>query len=240
MFSKIPAFLLLFFLIIQSGFSQDHDTIYTKDGNKTPCIVDVENDSVVEFHKMLQKEIVYTVAKRFVDSVFTYKESVPVSSQENMNSSESKNMTISEVVKDGSSRTKSKLFDAALTWVGTYFYIDPKDAPYCCNKDSARITIQSKINYNLNFSEGTINYTLRIFAYDGSYQYEFTDFFQEGKDSYNSYGFITNEKDCPPGYGPYQWGMKRKNQAWNEIKDKIRDVVSALTGSLVDHMSKKN
>ncbi len=221
-----------FFLLSCIGKSQNCDTIFLKDSNKISCTLLTVNDSIIEYREAsdstMQK---FQIQRLLVDSIYFYPKPAVDSSK--------CGVRFAAMVICDSMRTKNALFDAALLWVNTYLPIAGKEAIYRINRDSARITSTSEIIYNLNFSRGTIFFTFRFLAYEGSYYYEFSGFFQEGSDMYSSYGLITYASECPPGLGPYQWGRERKNQAWNEIKNKIRDVVEALAGSLYDHMTKK-
>jgi hypothetical protein len=229
---KTLAFLCSFFFLLHAGFAQPLDTIFLKDSNKISCTLLTVNDSIIEYRESsdstMQK---FQIQRLLVDSIYFYPKPVVDLSK--------CGIRFAAVVICDSMRTKNALFDAALLWVNTYLPIAGKEATYRVNRDSARITSTSEIIYNLNFSRGSIFFTFRFLAYEGSYNYEFSGFFQEGSDMYSSYGLITYASECPPGLGPYQWGRDRKNQAWNEIKNKIRDVVAALAGSLTGHLCVK-
>jgi len=224
---------LISLLLLNSiGISQNCDTIFLKDSSKISCRLLTLNDSIIEYQEASDSKVQkFQIQRVLVDSIYFYPMPVVDSSKYGIR--------FTATVACDSLRTKNALFDAALLWVNTYLPIAGKEAAYRVNKDSARISSAAEINYDLNFSRGTIDFVFQIFVEEDSYHYEFSGFFQEGRDIYSSYGLITYASECPPGLGPYQWGSVRKNQAWNEIKNKIRDVVAALTGSLNDHMTKK-
>gem|GEM_PF-1536764 len=229
---KTLAFLCSFFFLLHAGFAQPLDTIFLKDSSRISCRLLTVNDSIIDYRDAPDSAAgKYTIQRILVDSLYFH--STPV-----IDSSKCGIRFTAEVVCD-SMYKNGALFDAALLWVNTYLPLTGKEADYRVNKDSGRISSSAEINYNLNFSRGTIYFTFKIFIEEASYYYEFSGFFQEGSDIYGSYGLITYARECPPDLGSYQWGAERKNQAWNEIKNKIRDVVAALAGSLTGHLCVK-